>query len=95
MVKTARTVSMGDETDLAAGIAYMKEQVEAQGRTRPIDIVLDSFRQPAGGPQTTLDAAGRLERMGVSWVGLHVEGKTVAEWCDNAAKYGAEILAKA
>jgi len=95
VVKTARTVSMGDETDLAAGIAYLREQVETQGRTRPIAIVLDSFRAPEGGPQAVLDAAGRLEQMGVSWVGVHIEGKTVSEWCDNARKYGAEVLAKA
>jgi probable F420-dependent oxidoreductase len=95
VVKTARTVSMGDEAELAAGIAYLREQVEAQQRTRPIAIVLDGFRNPQGGPQAILDAASRLEQMGISSVGVHIEGKTVAEWCDNAARYGAEVVAKA
>ncbi len=95
VAKTARTVPMGDEAALAAGIAYMHEQVAVQGRTRPIDIVLDSFHLPEGGAQAALDAMGRLEAMGISWVGVHIAGKSVAEWCDNAAKFGAEIVAKA
>ena len=95
VVQTARTVPMGDETALAAGIAYMKEQIEVQGRTRPIDIVFDSFRGPDNSPAGIIDTMGRLERMGVSWVGVHIEGKSVAEWCDNAARYGADVAAKA
>lgn len=95
VVQTARTVPMGDEAALAAGIAYMNEQIDVQGRTRPIDIVFDSFRGPDESPAGIIDTMGRLGRMGVSWVGVHIEGRSVAEWCDNAARYGADVAAKA
>jgi probable F420-dependent oxidoreductase len=93
-VQTARTASMGDEAELAEGIAYLNEQMAAQGRTRPIDVALDSFRVPEG-TQAALDTIGKFKALGISTLGVHLPGATVPEWCDSAARFGAEVIAKA
>jgi hypothetical protein len=32
--------------------------------------------------------------MGVSGAAVHIEGKTRAEWCENAERMGTDVLAK-
>ena len=39
------------------------------------------------------DLFGRFAEMGVTGAAVHIDGRTRAEWCDNAARYGAEVVA--
>jgi hypothetical protein len=60
------------------------------------DVVLGPLNSPNEpiNPRELLDRIGRLGETGVGTVGAHLDGQTCAEWCDNAIRYGEEIIAK-
>jgi len=93
---TTRTASMTGEDDLVSGIAYMKEQCEKIGRADMPDVVLGSITAPGEKwtPAMLIDRIGRYRDLGVTAAGLSVEGKTRREWCDNAERVGADVIAK-
>ena len=78
------------------GIAYMHEHCEKVGRATPPQIVLGAVNQPneAWNPQALLEKIGRMRELGVTTVGATIDGDSRAEWCANAERYGAEIIAK-
>lgn len=93
---TARTASMTGEQDLVEGLAYMREHCEKVGRQTLPDIFLASITQPneQWTPQQLIDKIGRFKEMGVVGAGISIDGKTRAEWCDNAARFGDEVISK-
>jgi probable F420-dependent oxidoreductase len=93
---TTRTAAMTGEDDLAAGIAYMKEYCGTFGRANIPEVVLGSITAPGEKPsaQEIIDRAGRYREMGVTTAGITVDGRTRAEWCDNAERIGADVIAK-
>ena len=93
---TARTAAMTGENDLVEGMRYLQEHCAKVGREHPPEIILSSLTSPGEKPaaQELVDRIGRYEEMGITGVALHLDGKTRAEWCDNAARCGAEVLAK-
>jgi probable F420-dependent oxidoreductase len=93
---TSRTAPMSDESDLAAGISYLREHCEKVGREHPPEIFLGSLNAPGGAwnPEALLQKIGQFKELGVSGAAAHIEGATRAQWCDNAQRYGAEVLAK-
>jgi probable F420-dependent oxidoreductase len=94
--KTARTVPIGGEADIAEGMAYMRAQMEVYGRKDLPAVVLDSMKAPTDdwNAQALIDQIAGLEQIGVSWVSVHMDGRTRAEWSDNLERYGAEVLSK-
>jgi hypothetical protein len=87
---------MTDGEELVEGIAYLREHCEKIGREQMPEVFLGSIRQP-GEPldaQLILDKLGRFREMGINGAVTHIEGRTRAEWCDNAEWFGTEILAK-
>ena len=93
---TTRTATMADVMDLEDGIAYMREHCEKVGRKQLPEVVLGAVNQPneAWNPPALLEKIGRMRELGVTTVGATIDGRTRAEWCDNAERYGAEIIAK-
>lgn len=93
---TTRTVAMSDEADLAVGLTYMREYCEQVGRADPPEIVLGGLTPPGVtvSSQEMLDLAGRYGAMGVSTAAISPNGRTRAEWCDDAERIGAEVIAK-
>lgn len=93
---TTRTPSMADEMDVASGIDYMREQCEKVGRKQPPEVILGAVNSPneAWNPSALLDKIGKMRELGVKTVGATIDGRTRAEWCDNAERYAAEIIAK-
>ena len=93
---TSRTAPMANETDLAAGIRYLREHSEKVGREIAPRIVVSSIN--SGGEKLSaaalVDKIGRLREMGVSGAAVHIEGKTRAEWCGHAERFGEDVLAK-
>jgi probable F420-dependent oxidoreductase len=93
---TTRTPAMADEMDLADGLAYMREHCEKIGRKQVPEVVLGAVNAPSEtwNAQALLEKIGKMRELGVNTVGATVDGRTRAEWCDNAERFGAEIIAK-
>ncbi len=95
-LSTTRTTSMTGEVDLQEGIAYMKAHCEKVGRAEMPEIVLASIAPPGEKwtPAQLIDRIGRYRELGVSTAAISMEGRTCAEWCDNVARFGADVIAK-
>jgi probable F420-dependent oxidoreductase len=93
---TTRTIAMNDADDLAVGIAYMRDYCDQVGRADLPKIVLGGLTPPGVkvSSQETLDLIGRFAKMDVSAAAISPQGRTRAEWCDDAERLGAEVLAK-
>jgi probable F420-dependent oxidoreductase len=93
---TSRTAEMADEEDLADGIKYLHEHCEKIGRATPPTIILSSVSSLSENEHAAamIDKLGELQALGASGAAVHIVGKTRAEWCDNAERFGAEVLAK-
>ena len=94
LAATSRTVEMRDEDDLAGGVAYLREHSERIGRERPPEIVLGSFNSPGDTPELLLERAGKMKELGVAAVAANLEGRSLAEWCDTAERFAADVLSK-
>jgi probable F420-dependent oxidoreductase len=94
--KTSRTTAMSTEHDFVAGIRYLHEHCEKVGRERPPEIILAGVPGAGEGfhAEALLETIGRFQELGVTGVAIHIDGGTRAEWCDNAARYGNEVIAK-
>ncbi len=93
---TARTTAMSGDDDLLEGIAYMKQYCEKIGREDMPDIFLASILHPGEDwtPQQIVDRIGEYKKLGIIGAGVHMDGKTRSEWCDNAERFGSEVLSK-
>jgi probable F420-dependent oxidoreductase len=93
---TSRTATMSSDAELAAGIRYLHQYCEKVGREQPPQIILAGLNAPGEELHSPalLDRIGQLQRLGITGAALHIEGRTRAQWCDNAERYGAEVLAK-
>lgn len=93
---TARTAAMSTKEDLVAGIQYMREYSEKVGRETPPDVFLSSLTQPGEDwtPAQLIDLIGEYTTVGVVGAGANVTGRTRREWCDNAERFGTDVIAK-
>jgi probable F420-dependent oxidoreductase len=93
---TSRTAAMSDETDLAEGIKYLNEYCEKIGRLQRPAIILSSINSLSekNNAAATIDKIGQLQGLGASGAAVQIEGRTRAEWCDNAERFAADVLAK-
>ena len=44
--------------------------------------------------QMIIDRAGSFAKMGLVAAGMNIEGRTCAEYCDNAERFGVDVIAK-
>ena len=99
MAKRVHTAAMENETDLAAALAHLRALAAASGRTAPLDVCAAPFEltlgvkelPPAG---ALVDAARRLEALGVTWLILTPPARTRAEFVEAVARLGGEVIAK-
>jgi probable F420-dependent oxidoreductase len=90
---TARTAAMNDEHDLARGLAYLREHCEKVGRETPPLIFTGAINSGVQlSASELIDKLGALGALGVSGCVLNVGGRTRSEWCDNAARFAADVL---
>jgi probable F420-dependent oxidoreductase len=92
---TSRTKEMTTEVDLDTGINYLREYADKVGKPAP-EIHLSSLTAPGEvwTPASLIDKVGRLKERGISAAAVYMEGDTVREWCDNAERFGADVLKK-
>jgi hypothetical protein len=93
---TSRTAEMTSIDDIAEGIRYMLAHCEQIGRGKPPEVVLSGLIHPGEKwtVATLLDRMERLTEIGVREAAVSIEGKTRAQWCDNAERFGADVIAK-
>lgn len=93
---TTRTREITGIDDLAAPIAYMREYSEKIGRETPPLVAVGSLISPGDTwtPQKVIDNAGRMAELGVVAAGMHLEGGTLAEFCDNVERFGEDVIAR-
>lgn len=93
---TARTASISDEQELAEAISYMRDYSAKVGREQAPQIFVASVTRPGQPwePQAIVDKLGRLKELGATGAATHIDGRDRAEWCDNARRMGAEVIAK-
>jgi len=93
---TARTTELATSEDLAKAIAYMHQQCEQSGRAEPPEVVLGGINKPGEtlSAQQLVDRIEEFRALGVTGAGLTVSGATRNEWCENAERMGAEVIAK-
>ena len=93
---TTRTADITNEEELAKALDYMNAHCEKVGReTAPI-VAIGSIVKPGESwtPQMIIDRAGSFAEMGLSAAGMNIEGRTRAEYCDNAERFGVDVIAK-
>jgi probable F420-dependent oxidoreductase len=91
-----QTVGLNGVEAVSKLIDYMKQHCEKVGRATPPDVVLSSFISPgeAWDVGEVLEKVERYRALGVTGLAVNIEGKTRAEWCDNAERFGVDMLAK-
>jgi probable F420-dependent oxidoreductase len=94
-VRTAQITSMAE---FDRRLAYARAYAEEIGRTRHLDVTFVPFGLSMHAPESidpsefaeNIDALGRR---GVTWVTLNLQhARTRAEYCDNVAKFGDQLL---
>ncbi|MBW8785751.1 MAG: LLM class F420-dependent oxidoreductase [Novosphingobium sp.] len=93
---TTRTVAMTGEDDLKDGIAYMQDYAAQVGREDMPEVVLGGVNAPGEkiSTQEIVDRIGGYRELGVTTAAVTVEGRTRAEFCDEAERIGQEVIAK-
>jgi len=93
---TTRTADITNEEELAEALTYMHAQCETIGREAPPIVAIGSIVKPGESwtPEMIIDRAGRFVEMGLVAAGMNIEGRTPAEWCDNAERFGQDVIAK-
>lgn len=93
---TARTVNISSDEDIIEAMDYMKAHSEKVGRAVPPKVIASATYtiKPGWSAQEALDQYGRLREIGVSGSGASIMADSRAEWCDQARKFGEEVVAK-
>jgi probable F420-dependent oxidoreductase len=82
---TARTVSLAEEEDIDAALAYLHAHCEKIGRETPPEIILS---------QEAIDIISGYREKGTHGAGASVFVDSREQWCDLAADFGERVLAK-
>src|SRR5439155_21802335 len=93
---TTRTAQMVFFFEAEDGIRYMREYCEEFGRKDVPEVVLGGVNAPGEklSTQEMIDRISEYRELGVTAAGVTVEGRTRAEFCDNAERMGADVISK-
>jgi probable F420-dependent oxidoreductase len=93
---TSRTSDLSSVEDLAKAIDYMKAHSEKIGRAKPPEVLLSGLLYPGDKwtPDSLLEKIDRFSAIGITEAAVNIEGTTCKEWCDNAERFGADVVSK-
>jgi hypothetical protein len=81
--------------DLRAKASLYRDELGKAGREGPFDICVGPPERPqtcdAEARAIFVDQAGEMAQMGVNWMIVSVPGKSLAEFLDSVAWFGAEV----
>lgn len=93
---TARTVSLSEEEDIEAALAYLHAHCEKVGRATPPQIILSSIYtiKPGFSAQEAIDEIEGYRAKGTHGAGASIFVDSRAQWCDLAREFGENVIAK-
>ncbi len=93
---TTRTAEISSVQDVADGMAYLREHCEKIGHGQVPATVVGGINKPGEkiSSQELVDRIGSFRDIGVTMVGIQIDGDSRAQWCENAERLGAEVVAK-
>nr|WP_314465652.1 LLM class F420-dependent oxidoreductase [uncultured Novosphingobium sp.] len=93
---TARTANLEGDEDISEAIAYMNAHAEKIGRAEPPKVIASSTYsiKPGWDAQEALDHFAHLKSLGIHGAGASVYAETRAEYCDQALKFGEDVIAR-
>ena len=93
---TARTANISNDEDFKAALDYLYEHCEKIGRKEKPKIILSGTFSMQGdwSAQEALDNFGHLRELGADGSGASVVTGNRSEWCDQARRFGEEVIAK-
>ena len=96
--RRTHTASIESIDDLAAGIRELRALADERGRREALDVNFVPFGTSMGGAIPDADAfceqLQKLEANGVTWISMGLPSPSRAAYCENAARFGAEIIAR-
>ncbi len=95
----ARTAAIENIDDLRDKIGTLRDYAKSVGRREPIDVNFVPWGRGMNSnaeldPESFRDQVRELESIGVTWLSLGLPGKSRAAYCENAARFGEEVIGK-
>ena len=96
MTDTARTANIESDEEILAAIDYIKEHCVKIGRETPPEVICSGTFSMNGewSAQEAIDNFMHLKGLGISGSGTSVWTDSRSAWCDNARRFGEEVIAK-
>jgi probable F420-dependent oxidoreductase len=93
---TARTANISTDEDILEAIDYIKAHCEKVGRAdMPKVICSGTFTIKDGwSAQEAIDHYAHMKSLGIDGSGASIIAKNRGEWCDQARRFGEEVIAK-
>jgi len=97
--RRTRTAAIESAEELAARIRELRDLAREAGRDAPLDVNFVPFdlgmnQKALPDADAFCEQATRLEEIGVTWLSVGVPGASRAAYCENAARFGAEVIAR-
>jgi len=97
--RRTRTAAIESPEDLAARIHELRAACEELGRREPLDVNFVPFgsgmhEKALPDADAFCEQALRFEEIGVSWLSVGIPCRSRAAYCENAARFGEEIIAR-
>jgi probable F420-dependent oxidoreductase len=97
--RRTRTAAIESPDELAAKIRELHAVAQELGRREPLDVNFVPFGlgmhpRELPDPDVFCEQVAKLEEIGVSWLSVSVPCPSRAGFCENAARFGAEIIAR-
>ena len=94
-----KTPAITSLEEFAERLGYARDHAASVGRTEPFEVVfmpmgLDMFSNAGVQPAAVIDSIEQLAAVGVTYVTMMVPGNTRAEFKDQVAMFGDEIIPK-
>ena len=93
---TARTVNISSDAEIRAALDYLYECCDKIGRKERPKIILSSTFAASGdwNAQEAIDNFAHLRELGADGSGASINAATRSEWCEQALRFGEEVIAK-
>ncbi len=94
---TARTANIESDEEILAAIQYIRDHCDKIGRKDYPEVICSGTFSMNGSnwsAQEAIDNFSHLRELGMTGSGTGVIAASRSEWCDNARRFGEEVIAK-